>query len=78
MKPAYTYGYGIPQESEVRCTMDRVLSYLDEATPSTTGQDNRIAPGKFRLTSYECGVTYAAMVRASEVTGDASFRNFAH
>lgn len=77
MKPAYTYGYGIPQESEVRCTMDRVLSYLDEATPSTTGQDNRIAPGKFRLTSYECGVTYAAMVRASEVTGDASFRNFA-
>mgnify|MGYP003294984185 FL=1 len=77
MKPAYTYGYGIPQESEVRSTMDRVLSYLDEATPSTAGQDNRIAPGKFRLTSYECGVTYAAMVRASEVTGDASFRNFA-
>lgn len=77
MKPAYTYGYGMPQESEVRSTMDRVLSYLDEATPSTAGQDNRIAPGKFRLTSYECGVTYAAMVRASEVTGDASFRNFA-
>ena len=77
MKPAYTYGYGIPQESEVRSTMDRVLSYLDEATPSTAGQDNRIAPGKFRLTSYECGVTYAAMVRASEVTGDASFCNFA-
>ena len=29
MKPEYKVGYGIPAESEVKQTMDRVLRYID-------------------------------------------------
>lgn len=34
MKPAYRVDYGIPTTEEVKATMDRVLTYIDEQTPA--------------------------------------------
>ena len=33
MKPAYTVGYGVSKPSDVKQTMDRVLSYISTVTP---------------------------------------------
>ncbi len=91
LQPAYDTPYGIPDTTEVRAAMDRVLHYLERATPArvvngSTGDtltdlDNlpdsaRLAQGDFRLTSYEWGVTYAAMVTAAEVTGNKEYADY--
>ena len=71
--------------------LDRVLVYLEEATPiglvdRTTGEpikdltsipaDAQLARGDFRLVSYEWGVTYAGMLHAAESTGHAGYRDY--
>ena len=91
MKPEYKVGYGIPTVSEVKQTMDRVLRYIDSETPavlddSQTGKEltsfkdineqTRLKPGGFRITSYEWGVTYSALLAAYEATGDAAYRDY--
>ena len=91
MKPEYKVGYGIPTVSEVKQTMDRVLRYIDSETPavlddSQTGKEltnfkdinehTRLKPGGFRLTSYEWGVTYSAVLAAYEATGDVAYRDY--
>jgi unsaturated rhamnogalacturonyl hydrolase len=85
LQPDYTIPYGKTTPEDVKQVLDRVLSYLDAVTPaqlvnSKTGQPVRdlkspdkdvvLKPGDFRLTSYEWGVTYGAMLLAGEVTGD--------
>lgn len=76
LRPNYETAYEIPQDSAIKATMDRVLSYLEESMPATV-TDNRITPGRYRLTSYETGVTYAAMDAAANTTGDERYRQFA-
>ncbi len=91
MQPLYSTPYGIPTESDVKANMDRVLHYLEKVTPAkimdlATGQEvsdldmlpdsAHLYQGDFRLTSYEWGVTYAAMVTAAEVTGDKAYENY--
>lgn len=91
MKPAYRIGYGIPQEAEVKQTIDRVLSYIDNETPATlvdktTGKEvtnlkninenTQLKQGGFRLTSYEWGVTYSAVLAAYEATGDRAYLDY--
>ncbi len=76
MQPNYTTPYGIPQAEEVKATIDRVLDYLQTAMPSQV-EDGRLAKGSFRLTSYEAGVTYAAMINAARSTGDDRYLKFA-
>lgn len=88
LKPAYPVPYGVPDTARVRAVMERIYRYLDQATPprlvdsktsrtvSLSGAvdpDAVFAPGDFRLISYEWGVTYVAMLRASRVTGDQKF-----
>ena len=34
MKPAYRVGYSIPKEAEVKQTLDRLLHYIDQQTPT--------------------------------------------
>ncbi|QHS58843.1 glycoside hydrolase family 88/105 protein [Chitinophaga agri] len=85
LQPDYPFPYKVMSTSEVKTTLDRILDYLDAATPAewvnrrtnepvtlTTTADTSITfkPGDFRLTSYEWGVTYAGMLRIGEVTGD--------
>lgn len=91
LKPNYTHKYGIPTTEEVKHTIDKVLQYVDGETPaqlidSKTGKtvdqlkdinkDTRLKQGGFRLTSYEWGVTYSAMLAAYEVTGDPAYLNY--
>jgi rhamnogalacturonyl hydrolase YesR len=76
---------------EIKKIMDRILAYLDAVTPAQmvnkqTGEaikdvsgldtNSMLKQGDFRLTSYEWGVTYSAMLRAAETTGDVKYRNY--
>ena len=91
MKPSYRVGYGIPTKDEVKQVMDRVLRYIDAETPaelvdSRTGQrvtdlkkideKTQLKQGGFRLTSYEWGVTYSAVLAAYEATGDQAYADY--
>ncbi|MBQ6966056.1 MAG: glycoside hydrolase family 88 protein [Bacteroidaceae bacterium] len=78
MKPAYRIPYGVPKAEDVKATMDRVKNYLDATTYMELDETGKmLRRGTFRLTSYEWGVTYSAMLRAGEVTGDASYTRYA-
>ena len=91
MQPEYKTPYGMPAVEDVKQTIDRVLRYLEQSTPavfedSRTGREVRadaidehsqLRRGDFRLTSYEWGVTYSAMLAAYAVTGDDSYRSYA-
>ena len=78
MRPAYKIPYGIPKAEEVKATMDRIKNYLDATTFMELDESGKMLKrGTFRLTSYEWGVTYSAMLRAGEVTGDKSYTRYA-
>jgi unsaturated rhamnogalacturonyl hydrolase len=87
MKPDYPTPYGKPAPE----VLNRIYTYLDAATPakiinnktkeeitdfSRINNDAVFAPGDFRLTSYEWGVTYAGMLNAGEATGDPRFTDY--
>jgi unsaturated rhamnogalacturonyl hydrolase len=91
MKPDYPTPYGLPAREDVVKVLNRVYDYLDAATPakvidskskdeikdlSKLTADAVFAPGDFRLTSYEWGVTYAGMLNAGEATGDNRFTEY--
>ncbi|MCF0243614.1 MAG: glycoside hydrolase family 88 protein [Bacteroidaceae bacterium] len=92
MKPAYKIPYGVPKKAEVKADIDRILTYLEGTTPMvvedmTTLQpitdykkidaNSRLKQGSFRLTSYEWGVTYSAMLAAGRITGDKRYTDYA-
>lgn len=92
LQPEYTTPYGAPSVDEVKTVLDRVYVYLNEATPAkvingTTKEEITnfeklpseaiFAPGDFRLTSYEWGVTYAGMLLAGDITSDDRYTNYA-
>ena len=91
MKPDYPTPYGKPSVEDITKVLNRVYTYLDAATPakivnSKTGEeitdlkkltsDAVFAPGDFRLTSYEWGVTYAGMINSGEATGDNRYTDY--
>ena len=91
MKPDYPVPYGAPAKENVKAVLDKVFNYLDAVTPALminkqTGEavneidkldtNTIVKSGDFRLTSYEWGVTYSAMQRAAETTGDARYSNY--
>ena len=78
MKPAYKYPYGVPKAEDVKATMDRIRNYLEATTFMELDETGKqLKRGTFRLTSYEWGVTYSAMLRAGEVTGDKDYTRYA-
>ncbi len=91
MKVDYPTPYGAPTKEHVKSVLDKVFNYLNAVTPAQmvnkqTGLEivdfgsidtNLILKqGDFRLTSYEWGVTYAALQRAAETTGDAKYSDY--
>lgn len=76
MQPEYDTPYGIPQEKDIKATIDRVLTYLEQEMPARV-DNGRLAKGSLRLTSYEAGVLYAAMINAATSTGDNRYMKFA-
>lgn len=90
LQPDYDTPYGVPTVAEVKSVADRVLGYLESNTPaevmdkdgksisiSEVDENSRIKQGKFRLTSYEWGVTYSAMLAMAEASGDVAYKDYA-
>lgn len=91
LQPDYPVPYAPPAPAAVKQVLDRVLQYLDGATPAQyvnkstgavvadlkTADTNTIfKPGDFRLTSYEWGVTYSGMLQAGAATGDKRYTEY--
>jgi rhamnogalacturonyl hydrolase YesR len=91
MKPDYAVPYGAPSKENVKAVLDKIFNYLDAVTPAQminkqTGEvvddinkldtNTNLKSGDFRLTSYEWGVTYSAMQRATETTGDKKYADY--
>ncbi len=92
MKVNYPVPYEAPTKENVKGILDKIFNYLDATTPAQmvnkqTGQtlsettqldtNSVIKQGDFRLTSYEWGVTYSAMQRVYETTGDKKYADYA-
>lgn len=91
LQPDYKVPYGMLTVDEVKNDLDRILHFLDEATPARVVDQstNKIITnyaamdanaalerGLFRLASYEWGVTYAAMLAVARTTGDDAYLNY--
>ena len=87
----YPVPYKAMSQQEIKTHLDRVYNYLDAVTPArminkSNGKEvtditkldtNTIIEQKdFRLASYEWGVTYSAMLRAAEITGDKKYAEY--
>lgn len=64
MQPQYDNPYGIAQKADVEAVIGRICNYLDAEMPHELDADGRARKGSFRLTSYEAGVLYSAMLNA--------------
>lgn len=76
MKPVYKYGYGVPEKTDVKATIDRVMTFLEGAMPAELDGE-KLKTGSLRLTSYEIGVLYCAAQEAAKTTGDERYFRFA-
>lgn len=78
LKPAYKFDYGVPKKEAVKASIDRVFDYLNRTTPAELDETGKaLRRGDFRLTSYEWGVTYSAMLSAAQITGDSRYADYA-
>ncbi len=91
LQPEYPVSYTIPTKGGIKSVLDRIFHYLDSTTPpifinrlthaeikDVSNPDTNIIfkPGDFRLTSYEWGVTYGAMLSVTEATGDKKYADY--
>ncbi len=91
MKPDYRTPYGVNSPEEVKSVIDRVLTFLETATPTKVinketqaevadfrkiDKNSVLERGTFRLASYEWGVTYEGMLLAAQTTGDARYTKY--
>ena len=91
LPPEYKIPYGTTKPDDVKKVLDRVFTYLDTTTPAELvnsktnaviqdfkkpDKDAILKPGDFRLTSYEWGVTYGAMLLTGEITGDKRYTDY--
>jgi len=91
MKPVYTVPYEPMQKEDIKKVLDKVFNYLDAVTPaqmvnkktneivtdvSKIDSNTTLQQGDFRITSYEWGVTYAALLWAGENTGDKKYTSY--
>lgn len=62
LAPAYKNPYGALKAEDVKAKLDRTFAWVQEGT--------------FRLDSYEWGITYQALMRAAEVTGEKAYTEY--
>tara|TARA_B110000046_G_C12976779_1_gene391494 strand:+ start:156 stop:1577 length:1422 start_codon:yes stop_codon:yes gene_type:complete len=90
-KPGYKTPYGETNPEAVKAVIDRVLHYLEEATPTGVIDKNTKEPitdykkidknsiitqGTFSITNYTWGVTYSSMLSAAKITGDDRYKKY--
>ncbi|MDE6178931.1 MAG: glycoside hydrolase family 88 protein [Duncaniella sp.] len=90
LQPDYKTPYGQLSPDTVKADVDRIFGYISSVTParivdaegkeldgiSPLPDDARLNQGTFRLTSYEWGVTYMALLDAAETLGDSRYRDY--
>ena len=89
--PAYPVPYAPARPGEIKTVLDRVLAYLEKASPVRIIDRDTKAPvtdlahlppnagldrTDFLLTSYEWGVTYSGMLQVAAVTGDPRYTGY--
>lgn len=75
LKPDYKTPYGQLTADSVKADIDRVFAYIDEVTPAKM-TDGKVNQGTYRLTSYEWGVMYDALLDAARITGDKKYADY--
>lgn len=75
LQPDYKTPYGQLNPDSVKADIDRVFAYIDEATPAKM-TDGKVNQGTYRLTSYEWGVMYDALLDAAKITGDKKYSDY--
>lgn len=79
LKPEYKVPYGELTPDEVKADLERVFAYIDSERPEKYFEDEEglhLQRGAFRLGSYEWGVTYQALLAATDATGDKRYENY--
>ncbi len=91
LTPDYRTPYGQLTPEQVKADIDRVFAYIDSVTPARvvdadgTELTDPAAPlpdgaklnqGTYRLTSYEWGVTYMALLKAAEILNDSKYKDY--
>jgi len=91
LQPDYPVPYGPAKVEDIVSVLNRIYTFLDASTPakfmdrqtkigiadmSKLTPESVFEPGVFRLISYEWGVTYGAMLMASEATTDPKFKEY--
>lgn len=90
LRPSYDTPYGELSSAQVREVLDRIFNYIDSVTPAVVyDKDGKeitdykkiksgayLNQGTFRLGSYEWGVTYQALLDASEKLGDGKYKDY--
>ncbi|MCM1504448.1 MAG: glycoside hydrolase family 88 protein [Muribaculum sp.] len=75
LMPDYKTPYGTLSVDSVKADIDRVFAYIDQSTPAKM-TDGKVNQGTYRLTSYEWGVMYDALLDATEITGDPKYADY--
>ncbi|MDR2917172.1 MAG: glycoside hydrolase family 88 protein [Tannerella sp.] len=91
LSPDYKIPYREWTGSEIKEVLDRVFLFLEKETPtlvidtktkkeitdySRINEDSRLESGAFRLTTYEWGVTYSAMLEVAKATDDKRYEQY--
>lgn len=76
LKPDYKIPYGEINKDDVKAALDRIFQYVDQQTPHALKEDGTLERGAFRIGSYEWGITYQALLAATEVTGDQKYSDY--
>ena len=91
LQPDYPVPYEIATIEDVKNVLDRIHNYLTASTPAAivdgaSGNDitdygkidhnSSLKQSDFRIMSYEWGVVYAAMLLATETTGDTRYLDY--
>lgn len=75
LQPDYKTPYGKLSADTVKADIDRVFTYIDAVTPAKM-TDGKVNQGTYRLTSYEWGVMYDALLDAAAITGDKRYSDY--
>jgi rhamnogalacturonyl hydrolase YesR len=93
LQPDYKIPYVVPKITDIEKTLSRVHQYLDANTfmklihnktneevsdYSKIDKNTILAPGDFRIVSYEWGVAYAGMLLCGNVTGNNKFTEYTY
>ncbi len=76
LKPEYNVPYGEVNKEDVKAALDRIFQYVDKETPCTQKEDGTLERGAFRMSSYEWGITYQALLAAAQETGDNKYSDY--